>query len=125
MILKLEAIESISKKLELSYTGIEQDWDIEMANPDRLKEFLSYLKNTELDESEKIAMMSLIIASFEDLLNEDETNESQCELWKKIKIMLESDFDLFSDIITYWSLFDEKEKANVFAVTHYIRTVKK
>ena len=108
MILKLEVIESLSKRLELPYTGIEQDWDIEMANPDRIEEFLSYLKNTELDKSEKIAMMSLIIASFEDLLNEDETNERQCDLWNNIKIMLESDFELFSDIITYWSLIDEK-----------------
>ena len=123
MILKLEVIESLSKRLELPYTGIEQDWDIEMANPDRIEEFLSYLKNTELDKSEKIAMMSLIIASFEDLLNEDETNERQCDLWNNIKIMLESDFELFSDIITYWSLIDEKE--NVFAITHYIRKVKK
>jgi len=42
MILKKEIIEQLSNELALPFTGIEQDWDIEMADSNRINDFLEF-----------------------------------------------------------------------------------
>ena len=44
MIFKKEIIEHISKQLSLPFTGTEQDWDLEMANSNRIDDFLRFYK---------------------------------------------------------------------------------
>ncbi|MDR1504776.1 MAG: hypothetical protein LBT43_20185, partial [Prevotella sp.] len=101
MVIKKEIIKQLSKRLSLPYTGTEQDWDIEMADATRINFFLHYFCNNKLSEEERFALMSLIIASYDDYLNEYEINAD--EIWNTIKTILEKERSLYSEIINYWA----------------------
>lgn len=122
MILKKEIIEQLSKELSLPYTGIEQDWDIEMANSNRIDEFLKFYKGSNLSDNKKVATMSLILASYEDLLNEN--NKEIDDRWNEIKSILEYEKVIFADLIDYWSLSNELGVDNLFQITPLLRNLK-
>ena len=67
-----EAMATLNSALHLPATGREQDWDIELADPDRTGEFTTYLENNTFDEDEKRALMPLILGSLEDLAQREE-----------------------------------------------------
>lgn len=122
MILKKEIIKQLSKDLSLPYTGIEQDWDIEMANPNRIDEFIEFYKESNLYDDKKEAVMSLILASYEDFLNDNDLEID--DRWDEIKSILESQRVIFVDLINYWSLCNEIDEDNLFRITPLIRNIK-
>ncbi|SEK54568.1 hypothetical protein [Parapedobacter koreensis] len=121
MILKKEIIKQLSKELLLPFTGIEQDWDIEMANSKRIDEFIKFYKESHLCDDKKVAVMSLILSSYDDLLNEN--NLEIDDRWNEIKSILESERIIFIDLIDYWSLSNEVEE-NLFRITPLMRNIK-
>ncbi|MEO4004178.1 hypothetical protein [Flavobacterium sp. CAU 1735] len=122
MILKKEIIEQLSKELSLPYTGIEQDWDIEMADSNRIDDFLEFYHQNDLSTDKKVAVISLILASYEDFLNENDLEID--DRWNKIKFILESERLIFNDLIKYWSLSNEVEEDNLFRITLLMRNIK-
>jgi len=122
VILKKEAIESLNEKLSLPATGIEQDWEVELADSNRVHEFISYYKKHPLTSDEKKALMSLILASYDDFLNEKDSNTGQ--FWNDIRQAIESDYDLLTELLDYWSLPDEDDSENWFKITPLIRKIK-
>lgn len=118
MIPKKETIAALSKKLSLPYTGTEQDWDIEMADSNRINEFIDFYHQYGLAFEERGALMSLIIASYDDFLNE---NNIEVDFrWDIIKAMLAKDRIQFLELINYWS---QSNKADIFRITPLMRTV--
>ena len=122
MILKKETIEQLSNDLLLPFTGLEQDWDIEMANSNRLDDFLRFYQENNLSRDKKTALMSLIVASYEDFLNEN--NIEIDKRWNDIRFILESERMIFLDLINYWSLSNEVEEDNFFRITPLVREIK-
>jgi len=122
MILKKKIIEQLSKELLLPYTGIEQDWDIEMADSNRINDFLKFFQQNDLSVDEKIAVMSLILASYEDFLNENDLEIDN--RWKDVSSILETERVIFVDLINYWSLNNEVEEDNLFRITPLMRKIK-
>lgn len=121
MILTKKAITSISQKLSLPFTGIEQDWEVELANAERVSEFVSFYKKEALSLEEKKALMSLIFASYDDYLNEREIDKD--ELWLEIALLIKSDTDLFKELLSYWSLDEETSSENYFKITSLVRAI--
>lgn len=122
MIQKEEIIKQLSKSLSLPFTGTEQDWEIEMANSNRINDFLKYYQQNNLSSDEKVALMSLILASYEDFLNE---NNLKIDVrWNQIKSILESERVIFVDLIDYWILDNENIKDNLFRITPLLRNIK-
>lgn len=122
MILKKEIIEQLSKELLLPYSGKEQDWDIEMADSNRINDFLKFYQQNDLSVDEKIAVMSLILASYEDFLNENDLKID--DRWKDVSFILETERVIFVDLINYWSLSNEVEEDNLFRITPLMRKIK-
>lgn len=122
MILKKEIIEQLSKDLSLPFTGIEQDWDIEMANSNRLNDFLKFYQQNDLSADKKVAVMSLILASYEDFLYNN--NLEIDDRWNEIKSILKSERIIFVDLIDYWALSNEVEEDNLFRITPLMRNIK-
>ena len=121
MILKKEVIERMSKELSLPFTGVEQDWDIEMANSKRIGSFLEFYTQNDLSNDEKIAIMALIIASYDDFLNE---NDLEIDTkWNEIKKILGSEKIIFNELVNYWSLNNEEDKSNLFRITPLIKSI--
>lgn len=118
--LEQEAIFSISKKLNLVLTGVEQDWEIEFSNSKRIKEFIFLYKKRNLSDKEKIALMSLIIASYDDFLNEKQLHSNIFE--NEIEALLKKDNILFFNLLDYWAVNEEVNPENYFMITPFIRS---
>lgn len=122
MILKKEIIEPLSKELLLPYTGIEQDWDIEMADSNRIDEFIKFYKDRSLCDNQKVALMSLILSSYDDFLNNN--NLEVDKRWNEIKSIIKSERLIFVDLVEYWSLSNEIVQDNFFRITPLLRKLK-
>lgn len=93
-----------------------------MANSNRIDEFIKFYKENNLSDEKKVATMALILASYDDLLNEKDLEWT--EKWNEIKSELNSEKAIFSTLIDYWSLDDKVESNNVFKITPLIRKIK-
>lgn len=93
------AMASLNRALNLPATGREQDWDIELADPDRAGEFVAYLESHTLDRDEKRALMALILGSLEDLAYKEGVS---AELWDRVRRLLREDLGLYADLVERW-----------------------
>jgi len=115
------ARESLIQKLGLPEPDeFCQDWEYIVANASRVEEFLAFYENTPLNIEEKFALMVIIIASFDDYLNESNFCRT---IWNRIKNLLEKDKQIHVNTILYWSLEDE-DLEECFTVTRYMREIK-
>ena len=117
-ILYREDIDYLNKLLNLPARGDEQDWDIELADPARLSEFLATFKAYDLTLSVKKAFLALIIASYDDLLQYDPDDDDF--YWTSIKRIIEPEKQEYLALLKYWAL-ENSNKGGVFSVTPRIR----
>lgn len=122
MILKKEAIEKLSNKLNFRFTGVEQDWSLEFADPERLKEFILFYKEEELNQDEKVALMALILSSYDDFLNLKDETQNGFE--DEIRGMIISDPLNFIDLVNYWRLDNETNNEMLFKITPFVRQIR-
>ena len=120
-----DAIKRLNKLLNLPYMdGMQgtQDWEIELANSDRVQEFCDAYEQEDLDSTEKQALMALIIASY-DLYIEERTND--VFLWNKIAALIKKDFDLHKSTLAYWLGDDEEEEMiEEYAIAPLLRSLR-
>lgn len=112
-------LEDLSKKLSLPYTGNEQDWDIEMADPERLDYFLDYFQNHNLSDDEKVLLLSLILASYDDYLNQNVINIDS--KWSIIENIVKENRTIYSEVLDYWAL--KNNDNDLFKITPLIRNL--
>jgi len=89
-----------------------------MADSNRINEFIDLYHQYDLVFEERVALMCLIIASYDDFLNEN--NVAIDFRWGSIKAMLAKDRIHFVELINYWSLSHETD---IFRITPLMRTV--
>jgi hypothetical protein len=121
MFLRKEAIKKLSTELALPCEGNEQDWDIEMADPNRIDDFLKYFRTQSLLADEKFALMALIMASYEDFLNEQDVDVDR--RWKAIRQILQVEAALYSSLVSYWALSGESRSEDLFRITLLVREI--
>lgn len=115
------SIERLSKALHLRpVSNYMQDWEYEVADSKRLSEFISYYEQNSLNSNEKVTLMTLILASYDDYIK---AFGEDLDYSKKIKQFLTYDMELFKNIIEYWSC-DEEDLEDCFAVTPLIRQIR-
>ena len=90
------------------------------ADGTRVEEFLNAYEAQPLNDDERFALMALIIASYDDWL--EEGNEDPALLERLRRHLLER-FDLHGYTVQYWSFPDEDDPENVFAATGLARQV--
>ncbi|HUC83312.1 MAG TPA: hypothetical protein VMR70_20545 [Flavisolibacter sp.] len=114
-----ETILSLNSILKLNAKGNEQDWAIEYSDKNRLYDFISIFENAPLQLRQKQAVLSLIIASYDDFLFENRDSDSQ--IWNKIEHLLNQNAGIVDDTLNYWAQWNENENTNHFNVTSRIR----
>jgi hypothetical protein len=119
--LSTEAVLFLNKVLSLPATGLEQDWEVELADPNRINEFVSFYENSILNSDQRYALMALIIASLEDL---SYIKPIESVLWRRISSIILKEYELYRPLIDYWSLVDEKCSGNFFSITVLMRSLK-
>lgn len=111
------AIENLNSRLKLDHGRWQQDWEVELADSNRVAEFCqAYQSLTDADE--KFALMTLITASYDDLVAE---NGRVPEYEERIAYLLSQDWELHIDTIGYWALVEQPEAEDGFAVTPFMR----
>jgi hypothetical protein len=103
MDLTQSAIEFLNEALHLPASGREQDWDIELADPARIREFIQLSSKTDLDDEKQFALMALILASLEDLSYQ---GDIPSDVWKDIADLLQAHPKLYSDLLDQWAAKD-------------------
>ena len=96
MILKQKSINFLNQHFKLPAIGTEQDWAIELADHTRIKAFLDSYNTITLSSDDKIALMALVFASYEDYIYKygKEINiENKMEKIKQNKLALGKDTD--------------------------------
>jgi hypothetical protein len=109
------AIERLSAELGLAQ--ISQDWELEAADPNRVFEFLNYYDTQQLNDDERFTLMSLIVASFDEVLSGETMMQDQ------IVVRLNTRFDLLNSLIQYWAMPDCAETESGFNFTPIAREV--
>lgn len=121
-ILNRKAVEVITQRLNLPATGQEQDWDIELADPTRLREFLNiYHQAQDLSELEKYALMALILASCDDAI-QDKGSVNK-DYWEEISAILQST-PRYQALVDSWALPGEINVDDQYSLTPYMRLLK-
>lgn len=115
-----DAVKRISEDLNLKIRNqYSQDWEYESADSDRVGEFLEYYVNHKLNSTEKQILVKLILESYNDYVGE---KGFHLYYTKKVRKILESEYELHNDIIKYWSCEGE-ELENAFYITPLIREI--
>lgn len=107
---KKDAMKYLENELNLSSDSHCQDWDLELADGSRVEEFISYLKEKELNDDAKFALMSLILASFEDFLIDREQND--LELWREVENELKRNSRMYEILTKQWGLLEHQSSQN-------------
>lgn len=117
------ASEHLNAALHLHPHPFCQDWEIELADADRVAEFLELYEGGELDDDQAFALMSLIVASYDDLLQLGRSDE---QTWRRIRQHLVERFALHAYTVQYWSLPDEDDDPDhLFLTTPRMRDLMK
>lgn len=95
-----DAIAHLNQALRLPATGREQDWDIELADPGRAEEFVAYAETHDLPPEQRLALMSLILGSLEDL---SQAGGLQPALWARAQSLLDADRGLYGGLVKRWA----------------------
>ncbi len=115
------AIQGLIHKLQLPPPHeFSQDWEYEVSDASRIAEFLYSYEHMELNREEKFALMIIIISSLDDVLASGEPKPSW---YDSIRHDLLQDLTIHQHTIYYWSMLDEEDVENCFAVTPFMREI--
>jgi len=118
IILSNDSIEKLTTLLGLSATGQEQDWEVELADPTRIAEFLKVYRNSSLTQDDRKALMALILASADSHI---QTGLGVPVEWEQISALLIEERHIHEETIRYWAREGEDEPDAWFDVTPLIR----
>lgn len=113
-----KAKDILDQQFGLDATGTEEDWDIELSDPDRVDEFLSFMESEQLDDEVYLALMALIVASYEELLTSEPKN---LKFWERIKSQLVKRRELYQGLIIHYQLPGETGDLSWFPITPLMR----
>ncbi len=96
-----------------------EDWDLILADSDWIEELLGYYETESLNEDEKNILMKLIIASYDERLEE---KGFENELWQRLVDVLKRDVEIHDDTFAYWMRLHKPESEG-WKVTPLLRKI--
>lgn len=114
-----EAMASLAARFNVPNESHMQDWEWEVADSNRIDEYLSAYKSDELSDDERFTLMETIIQAFEDLpvsLNSDHR-------WTETLQLLDSNIELHAYTVWYWSDLEDELGDESWRVTPFLRRV--
>ncbi len=114
-----EAIDSLAKRFGLPNTEEMQDWELEVADPIRLDEFLDAYLSGELSGDERFTIMETLLQCFEESDRDLESDRH----WAQVLASLDTHIELHAHTVWYWSCVDDEDPADRFRVTPWVRRI--
>jgi len=98
----------INDFFQLGATGDEQDWDIELADASRVDEFIEKYHEPSFDSLNRMGLLKLIVASYNDLIDDrkdqwDKKEKEEKRSWSKICDLIKEEPELHHETIDYWA----------------------
>ncbi len=115
-----ESIAKLAKLFSLPNESWMQDWDLQVADPVRVDEFLAAYRNLPFTDDDKFTLMEIIVASLNDLEGADLASHPA---WHEARGILREQCVLHADTICYWSCIEEPDVAECFSITPYMREI--
>lgn len=116
------AIDALALRFNLPNTRNMQDWEYEVADASRIDEFLAAYDSGELSEDEKFTLMSMLMQSSCDAIDEDR-KFLYSENWKHFLDVLELDIQIHIHLVWYWSCTDLDDLSDAWSITPFIRPI--
>lgn len=116
--LKRSSIDKLTALFALPATGQEQDWEVELADENRIGEFLMAYEEMVLSPDDKFALMALILASADHHI---EAEAKVPEEWKRIANILTEERELHEETLSYWRCINEDDPQAWFNLTPHVR----
>jgi hypothetical protein len=107
------AIEALGVRFDLPHDRSMSDWEWEVADPERIDEFIAAYQSGELDDDERFTLMEMILQSFDDL-GDDVADDPR---WNLVLSLLDANFRLHAHSIWYWARPESKHPEEQFAIT--------
>lgn len=121
MMLTRASILKLTARLALPASGLEQDWDVELADKDRLREFLATYESSEMSADDRAALMALMLASIDRYL---EAHATLPDEWSAVRGLLLREPHLHRERVEYWERRDEDDPEGWFLLTPYLRRLR-
>ena len=96
-----------------------QDWQWQVADPMRIPEFLTAYAIGGLSDDERFVLLEVLLQSFEESPRDLERDG----LWRRLLGLIDRNIELHIHSVWYWSLVDEKDPANCWKVTPFLREI--
>jgi hypothetical protein len=112
-----QAIASLADRFSVPNDQHMQDWEWEIADSNRISEYLAAYKSGELNDDERFTLMETIIQAFEDL---PDSLDADCR-WTEVLQLLDSNIDLHAYSVWYWSDLEDELGDESWRVTPFLR----
>ena len=114
------AIDSLAKRFGLPNEPGMQDWEYEVADPDRLDEFIDAYDNGGLSDDERFTLMETILESFDELLGASGVLDPR---WEQNLARLDRNIGLHAHSVWYWSCVGRDDPEEQFRITTSVRRI--
>lgn len=113
------AITSLATRFGLPHTPEMQDWEWEVADYERIDEFLNTYETEDVTEDELFVLMEMLLQSF----SETELDLSKDARWSRVMNHLNERAELHAYTIWYWSYLETEDPRQLWPVTPYVRSI--
>ncbi|HEY4079429.1 MAG TPA: hypothetical protein VGM81_01930 [Burkholderiaceae bacterium] len=115
-----EARVALAKRFRLPYADNMQDWEYEVASPDRFDEFLRVYRAADLSDDELVSLMEMMIQCVEEMSLDEAVGSAA---WEEIVPLLHARPDLHGPSVEYWARPAEKDPDNLWHVSPGMRKI--
>jgi hypothetical protein len=112
-----EARASLAARFGLVYEDKMQDWEWDIAAPERFEEFLQGYSSLSLSDAERFSLMEILLQCIED----SETPQLVVARWAKLEPQLVENIRLHRQTVEYWSCAVAAEPEEQFRITPLVR----
>ena len=113
------ATDSLAKRFSLPNHDGMQDWEYEVADPEKINDFFEVYKNESTVEDEKFILLEMLLESFEDSTIDLNDNKE----WNELLELVNSRFKIHVYTLWYWSCFGSNNTEEMFRVSPFIRDI--
>lgn len=112
-----EAIASLAARFGVPNEPHMQDWEWQVADSNRIDEYLAAYKSGELNCDERFTLMETIIQAFENIPAALDADRR----WTEALQLLNFNIDLHAHSVWYWSDLENELEGESWRVTPYFR----
>lgn len=117
--------DDLAARLGLTINPFSQDWEWEVADPEKFDEWLSVYRDEPLSDDERFSLMEMLIQCVNDMVPAYGPADGikQPPQWRAVAELLRERPRLHASSIAYWSVFGHDDPEEQFRISAAMRQV--